>query len=155
MRDGLLLFAREMPWGHATTAAAEGESVADRLASELRRSILFFKQTFRAPVEAVVLCGDMRNLRTLTAPLGTAIAIPVHTLDALAGLDAESVPEPADQFRAAVASLRLGISAEAARTRLAEADGRLRQVLEECEAAGVTVGRMNVAISALALDEQA
>ena len=37
---------------------------------------------------------------------------------------------------------------------LAIAQGELG-LLEECEAAGVTVGRMNVAISALALDEQA
>jgi hypothetical protein len=111
VRDGLLLFAREMPWGHRT--APDGGTVADRLASELRRSILFFKQTFRAPVEAVALCGDMRSLRLLTAPLGSALAVPVHTLDALAGLDAESVPEPADQFRGAVASLRLAIAAGA------------------------------------------
>ena len=107
VRDGLLLFAREMPWGH------QEPSVETRLASELKRSILFFKQTFRAPVEAVVLCGDMPTLRALTAPLGESLAIPVQVLDSLVGIDAAAVPEPAEQFRADVASLRLAIAVAA------------------------------------------
>ncbi|HXH25974.1 MAG TPA: hypothetical protein VNI78_12030 [Vicinamibacterales bacterium] len=109
VRDGLLLFAREMPWGHATA----GEDIAGRLAAELKRSILFFKQTFRSPVEWVALCGDMPNLRSLTVPLGEALNVPVSTLDSLAGIDAASVPEPADRFRAEVAALRLAIAAGA------------------------------------------
>lgn len=124
VRDGVLLFAREMPWGHelerGPEAAAETgdadsrfptpDSLPQRLASELKRSILFFKQTFRTPVEAVALCGDMPNLRSLTAPLGDALAVPVQTLDSLVGIDAASVPEPADLFRRDVASLRMIIA---------------------------------------------
>lgn len=114
VRDGLLLFAREMPWGHSEGAMSEGDGgtgVQTRLASELKRSILFFKQTFRAPVETIVLCGDMPNLRMLTGPIGDALALPVQTLDSLVGIDAAAVPEPADQFRASVASLRIAIAA--------------------------------------------
>jgi Tfp pilus assembly PilM family ATPase len=112
VRDGVLLFAREMPWGHATEGGRE-DAVAERLASELRRSVLYFKQTFRAAVERVVLCGDMPNLRALTGPLGTALSVEVRTLDSLVGIDAAALPEPADRFRAAVAGLRLAIAAGA------------------------------------------
>jgi Tfp pilus assembly PilM family ATPase len=107
IRDGVLLFAREIPWGHAEPGS---EPLDSRLASELRRSILFFRQTFRSGVDGVVLCGDAANLRSLTAPIGTSLNIPVQTLDSLSGIDAERVPEPADVFRAEVASLRMTIA---------------------------------------------
>src|SRR5688572_1002588 len=97
VRDGVLVFTREMPWGHASKAS--GETLAVRLAMELKRSILYFKQTFRTPVVSVVMCGDMPTLRTLTAPLGDALGVPVETLDSLVGIDAASVPEPAEMFR--------------------------------------------------------
>jgi Tfp pilus assembly protein PilN len=112
----VLLFAREMPWGHDEAAPDAVEGLAGRVASELRRSVLFFKQTFRASVDAVVLCGDMPNLRALTAPLGEALGLPVQTLDSVVGIDAANLPEPADGFRTDVAGLRLAIAvgAEAA-----------------------------------------
>jgi Tfp pilus assembly protein PilN len=87
--------------------------VSARLASELRRSVLFFKQTFRASVDRVVVCGDMPDVRTLTAPLGEAVSLPVSAADSLAGLDASSIPEPAAQFRTEVAALRLAIASGA------------------------------------------
>jgi hypothetical protein len=161
VRDGVLLFAREMPWGHeqgsgvrdqgageqlhaAGTPAPDSESrtpdpesLEARLTSELKRSILFFKQTFRAPVEAVALCGDMPNLRSLTAPMGEAMGMPVHTLDSLVGIDAGSLPDPPDDFRRDVASLRMAIAAGADAAPLAnllpasivEARGRRRQIV--------------------------
>jgi Tfp pilus assembly protein PilN len=110
IRDGVLLFAREMAWGHAGVA---GEAIDARLAAELKRSILYFKQTFRAAVESVVLCGDMPNLRTLTQPLGDALGVAVEALDSLVGVDAAALPEPADAFRGHVAALRVAIAAGA------------------------------------------
>jgi Tfp pilus assembly PilM family ATPase/Tfp pilus assembly protein PilN len=112
VRGGLLLFAREMPWGHQSVEGAE-EGIGARLASELRRSVLFFKQTFRASVDGVVLCGDMPNLRGLTAPVSSAVAMPVKTLDSLTGIDAIAVPQPAEEFRRNVAALRLAIASGA------------------------------------------
>ena len=109
VRGGLLLFAREMAWGHESVAGTENRT-SDRLASELRRSVLFFKQTFRSSVDEVVLCGDMPNLRALTAPVSSAIAMPVKTLDSLNGIDAIAVPQPAEEFRRNVAALRLAIA---------------------------------------------
>ena len=107
VRDGVLLFAREIPGGHAEEGS---DPIETRLASELRRSILFFRQTFRTGVDGVVLCGDAPNLRALTGPIGTALNVPVQTLDSLTGIDAEHVPDPADVFRAEVASLRMAIA---------------------------------------------
>lgn len=110
VRDGVLLFAREIPWGHAE---AGPDPLETRLASEVRRSILFFRQTFRSGVDGVVLCGDAPGLRGLTAPIGTALGVPVQTLDSLNGIDPDRVPEPADVFRTEVAALRMAIAAGA------------------------------------------
>lgn len=111
IRDGVLLFVREMAWGHQGDAGATAhDELGARLASEVRRSVLFFKQTFRASVDAVVLCGDMPQLRVLTGPLGEALTVPVQTLDSLVGIDAAAVPEPAEAFRSNVAALRLAIA---------------------------------------------
>jgi Tfp pilus assembly protein PilN/Tfp pilus assembly PilM family ATPase len=109
VRDGILLFARELPWGYEADPSAD--AVGARLASELRRSVLFFKQTFRASVDYIGVCGDMPNLRALTAPLGEALSVPVQIGDSMTGIDAAAVPEPADRFRAALAALRLTIAA--------------------------------------------
>ena len=138
VRDGVLLFSREMPWGHDgsvresgptsqhwpvgspsdptgdptgdPTSPAAQDALGVKLASEVKRSVLYFKQTFRASVESVTLCGDMPNLRVLTGPLGTALEVPVQTLDSLVGIDALALPEPAERFRADVAGLRLAIA---------------------------------------------
>lgn len=101
VRDGVLLFSRETPWESLDSATALG----DRLADELRRSLMFFRQSFRAVVERIVLCGAVPNLRALTSSTSAALNVPVETLDSLNGIDAEAVPEPADTFRASVPAL--------------------------------------------------
>jgi hypothetical protein len=45
--------------------------------------------------------------------MGSALAVPVQTLDSLNGIDADRVPDPAELFRAEVASLRMAIAAGA------------------------------------------
>jgi len=109
VRDGVLLFTREIPGGYGDSP----EPVHVRLAAELRRSMLFFRQTFRTPVDGVVLCGGLANLRSLTSPVASALGIPVQTLDSLSGIEAAAIPEPADTFRAEVASLWPAIAAAA------------------------------------------
>jgi hypothetical protein len=119
VKDGALLMARELPWGHGGSLHpdhAEGDEPFERrLASELRRSTMCFRQSFRTNIESIVLCGDMIGLRRLTRSLGTALDVSVQTLDSLTGIDAESVPEPASVFRADVAALRLAIAVGAER----------------------------------------
>ncbi|HZM59184.1 MAG TPA: hypothetical protein VFB85_05290 [Vicinamibacterales bacterium] len=112
--DGVLLMARELPWGHVgplhPDRAERDESFDQRLAAELRRSILCFRQSFRTTLEAIVLCGDMTGLRRLTQPLGATLELPIETLDSITGIDAEAVPEPAVDFHTDVAALRLAIA---------------------------------------------
>ncbi len=121
VRNGLLLFAREIPWGYRTDAepgrpTVDREKVVARLTSELRRSFLFFKQTMKLQVEQIVTCGDMPDLRSVTAPLITALDLQVETLDSMEGIDLGALPEPAADFRARVAELRLAwaVAADAA-----------------------------------------
>ena len=109
VRDGLLLFAREMPWGCEGLGGrpVEREQFAAKLAAELRRSFLFFKQSNRAEIGQVTMCGDAPELRALTAPLIMALDLEVETLDSLDGINAAALPEPADLFRDRVAQFRL------------------------------------------------
>ena len=109
VRDGLLLLAREMPWGYEAFGGpfAEREQLVAKLAAELRRSFLFFKQSNRTEIGQVMLCGDAPELRAFTAPLIMALDLEVETLDSLEGIDAAALPEPAEVFRERVANFRL------------------------------------------------
>jgi len=113
VRDAFLLLAREIQWGHAEARDEQAESFDRRLAAELRRSLLFFRQRFRATADRIVLCGDIDNLRSLSGTLSAVSGLPVETLDSLSGIDATIVPEPAEEFRANVAALRIAIAAGA------------------------------------------
>ena len=108
VRNGVPLFARELPWGYQGHARLpDREALATRLASELRRSFLFFKQTFRSGVELLVTCGDYRELRSLTAPLIKSLDIDIETLDSPAGIDLNRLPAPEQRFRDDLAALRI------------------------------------------------
>ena len=109
VRDGLLLFAREAPWGYqgADARGLDREQFATKLAAELRRSIRFFRQTNRADIAQVLLCGDAPQLRSLTAPLIAELDLETETLDSLAGIVSDALPYPADVFRDQVAKFRL------------------------------------------------
>jgi len=108
VRDGSLLLAREMEWGYRQEP--DVASLTNRLSSELRRTLLYVHQTFRARVTTVVVCGSMPSLRSLIGPLGQMLEVPVHTLDSLVSIDVEHIPEPADVFRSSVSALRLAIA---------------------------------------------
>ena len=149
IRDGVLLFSREMSWGHGADASAAGqETIGNRLTSELKRSVLYFKQTFRASVDAVILCGDMSNLRDLTGPLGVALGVPVKTLDSLVGIDAVHLPPPVEEFRAQVAALRLAIATGA---ESAPAANLLPATIRVSRAARAQVVRVGAAFAASVL----
>jgi hypothetical protein len=111
--DGLVQLAREIQWGHADGQGEQAEPFDRRLAAELRRSLLFFRQRFRSSADRIVLCGDIDNLRSVSGTLGAVSGLPVETLDSLSGIDASALPEPADEFRAHIAALRLAIAAGA------------------------------------------
>lgn len=137
VRDGLPLFSHELNWGYrgrdnkgsgpifSLNSHASGnkmgsdplliskEELAEQLASELRRSFIFAKQYSDRNVTQLLLCGDMPELRSLTAPLIDLLDVEVETLDSLEGIDATVLPEPAEAFREQIAGLRLALAVAA------------------------------------------
>jgi Tfp pilus assembly PilM family ATPase len=110
--NGFLLYARDFSWGYSDmplgpAVAPDREALAIRLAAELRRSFLYLKQYWEEDVSMLLLCGDMPEIRSLTAPLIERLNIEVETLDTLEGIDAAMLPEPADRFLEQVAAFRL------------------------------------------------
>jgi hypothetical protein len=110
--NGFFLYGRDLSWGYAGTpdgqrAPMERDVLADRLAVELRRSFLYVKQYWEPDVTQLLLCGDMQEIRSLTAPLIDRLGIEVETLDTLDGIDPMKLPEPADRFSDQVAAFRL------------------------------------------------
>jgi hypothetical protein len=110
--DGSLLYARDLDWGYAAQLASKGaaqdrELLANRLSTELRWSFLYLKQYWEQDVSQVLLCGDMPEVRSLTAPLIERLNIEVETLDTLESIDAGSLPEG---FAERASTLRLASS---------------------------------------------
>jgi hypothetical protein len=110
--NGFLLYAKEMHWGFAESPVGVPivvgrDDLAARLGSELKRSFLYLKQFWEEDVSQVLLCGDMPEIRSLTAPLIERLNLEVETLDSLDGIDTAGLPEPAALFTEQVASLRL------------------------------------------------
>ena len=68
---------------------------------------MYLKQYWEEDVSQVLLCGDMPEIRSLTAPLIERLNIEVETLDSLDGIDTAALPAPAERFSEQVASLRL------------------------------------------------
>jgi hypothetical protein len=121
---GVVLFARELPWRDQSDPpqgelGSAGRAVfASRLAAEVRRSLVYVRQTQKVEVSRVLVCGDLLDLRSLTGPLEDELALDVETLDVAEDLDLSRLPEPSDTFRS-----RLG----AWRTALALASDQSRQ----------------------------
>jgi Tfp pilus assembly protein PilN/Tfp pilus assembly PilM family ATPase len=110
--NGSLLYARDLEWGYAEQALGvpvplNREDLAGRLAAELRRSFLYLKQYWEEEVSQVLLCGDMPEIRSLTAPLIERLNIEVETLDTLEGIETVSVPAG---FADSAATYRLACS---------------------------------------------
>jgi Tfp pilus assembly PilM family ATPase len=116
LRGSLVLFARELPWGHETehaedTGAGDVASAhAARLASELRRSLVYLRQTHRVDVSRVLVCGDLPDLRSLTGPLMHDLDVEVETLDLPDDLDLSHLQEQAGRFSARLGAWRTAVA---------------------------------------------
>lgn len=109
---GFLLYARDVNWGYAASTIGipkprDREDLAGRLATELRRSFLYLKQYWEDDVSQILLCGDMPEIRSLTAPLIERLNVEVETLDTLEGIDTRALP---DRFAEQAATFRLACS---------------------------------------------
>lgn len=111
VRHGVTLLARELPWGFETDRtpgpALDLPACAARLASELRRSIVFLSQRTPVDVSHVLLCGDMPELRNLTAPLQQETGFAVEVLDTTDDADAATFGGSPSEQRQRSAAMRV------------------------------------------------
>jgi Tfp pilus assembly PilM family ATPase len=116
VHGGVVLFARELPWGDQTDRPAEGQesasrtAFASRVAAELRRSLVYVRQNRKVDVSRVLVCGDIPDLRSLTAPLVHELAVDVETLDVAEDLDLSRLPEPSDGLRSRLGAWRTALA---------------------------------------------
>jgi hypothetical protein len=107
VRDASLVAARELDWGYQSVRGVRSrEDAANGLIDALTA---FFSDSGVRPSEVsqICICGGLPELRNMTLPLMEHFDVEVEPLDLLFGVDANRLPEPADDFRERVADLRL------------------------------------------------
>ena len=111
MRGGVLLAARELPWGFIDAHYAHSEPRSrDDITARLAEAISeFVAEIGGSPIDIgqVCVCGGLPELRSMAASLMERLDVEVEPLDSLFGIDAARLPEPADEFRERGAELRL------------------------------------------------
>src|SRR3954464_3430517 len=138
VRPGKQLFAHSFLWDSNLGASGSQARLLQRyslvsfLAPHVKRAMAEARRQ-GTPVEALVTCGNLPDLRALTMPLIEELDIEVETLDSLDGLIVK--PELVDRFAEAAPSIRLACAAVVARPSRAQAtppqasERRLRVVL--------------------------
>lgn len=106
VRDGTLLFGRELPWGHM----GSGVTLDEDGPAALKNSVLEAAHAVGTRVDGAILCGSAANLRTIAHGLGRTLGIPVETLDWADGVDLAASPELAQSTPWEVAALRLAVA---------------------------------------------
>jgi hypothetical protein len=133
--DGDLLFSRVFDWHYQSAATLREEllqrySLVAHLAPELRHGFDVVRAERGVTVEAIVTCGGLPDLRSLTMPLIEELDMEVETLDSFDGLDlvnptmAQEIGERAPALRlacAVAADPKLGGRSDAVRTSMVAA----------------------------------
>ena len=96
VEDGRLLYSRGFDWHYSPAATQRAEllqrySLVAHLAPEISHGIDLVRAEHGASVSAIVTCGDLPDLRSLTMPLIEELDIEVETLDTLDGVSVEGV----------------------------------------------------------------
>jgi hypothetical protein len=91
VEDGRLLYSRRFDWHYSPGATQRAEllqrySLIAHLAPEVRHGIDVVSAEHGTRVNAIVTCGDLPDLRSLTMPLIEELDIEVETLDTLDGI---------------------------------------------------------------------
>lgn len=126
VRESTLLLAREWRWTDparlkpgTTTKIGEAEDPSERaqlldryvfvtkLGPELRPAFAEIQATYGIPVERVVTCGDLPDLRSLTIPLIEELDLEVDVLDSPGDLDMAVLPGSLEAFEEQIAAFRL------------------------------------------------
>ena len=93
---GRLLFSRVFAWNYRPADTVRGEllqrySLVSHLAPEIRHALDVVRQEHGTTVTAIVTCGDLPDLRSLTMPLIEELDMEVETLDTLEGLSIDGM----------------------------------------------------------------
>ena len=107
VRDGALVAARELEWGYQDDQQARPrDEVASRLGDAIEE---FFGDcgVRSTAVAQICVCGGLPELRSMTVALMERLDVEVEPLDSLFGIDADHLPEPADDFQDRVVDMRL------------------------------------------------
>jgi hypothetical protein len=140
VESGRLLYSRAFDW-HYKPAATQREDLLQRyslvahLAPEVRHGIDVVRAEHGANVNAIITCGDLPELRSLTMPLIEELDIEVETLDTMEGIELEGAAarevsaEQAPALRLACAAASAAAGSGTGRWRLVAAAAILLAIL--------------------------
>ncbi len=117
VRRGVLLAARDLPWGFVDADYSRSElrsrqHIAERLAEAIEEFVTAVGGS-TADIGQVSVCGGVPELRNMSTLLMERLDVEVEPLDGLFGIDAARLPAPADEFRERSAAMRLAWAAAA------------------------------------------
>jgi len=119
VRPGKQLFSHSFIWDSTVGAIGSQARLLQRyslvahLAPHVKRAMAAAKEQ-GSPIEGVVTCGNLPDLRSLTMPLIEELDIEVETLDSLEGLVVRK--EAADRLGDMASAIRLACAGAAARS---------------------------------------
>lgn len=111
VRGGVLLAARDLPWGfveqdYPHSEPRSREDITARLVDAIGGFVAAVGG-LPGDIGQVCVCGGLPELRSMSVSLMERLDVEVEPLDSLFGIDAARLPEPADEFRERAAELRL------------------------------------------------
>jgi hypothetical protein len=118
VRPGQQLYSHSFAWNSNVGSSGSQARLLQRyslvafLAPEIRRAMNAAREK-GAPVDAIVTCGNLPEIRSLTMPLIEELDIEVESLDSLEGLVVK--PEATDRLSEVAASLRIACAGAIAR----------------------------------------
>jgi len=118
VRPGKQLYAHSFAWDSSIGASGSQARLLQRyslvsfLSPEVKRAMAEARK-FGTPVDAVVTCGNLPDLRSLTMPLIEELDVEVETLDSLEGLVV--TPQAAEKLAELAPAIRLACAAAIAR----------------------------------------
>jgi hypothetical protein len=121
IRPGQLLYSHSFPWDSTVGASGSQARLLQRyslvayLSPEIQRA-MHAARALGFPIGAVVTCGNLPDLRSLTMPLIEELDVEVETLDSLDSLDGLVVkPAAAERLTEMAAAIRLACAGVIAR----------------------------------------
>src|SRR5258708_4599214 len=118
VRPGKQLYAHSFAWDSSVGASGSQARLLQRyslvsfLSPEVKRAMAEARK-YGTPVDAVVTCGNLPDLRSLTMPLIEELDVEVETLDSLEGLVVK--PHAVEKLRELAPAIRVACAAAIAR----------------------------------------